>query len=321
MNRPALRVSDIIAGGRIEGVLLLTGGERRTDRNGNDYWQGTFKGIDQQTVVGRYFRPPPEAFDLAVGEPLLVGAGADTFRDQLNLKITSLQPVDDPNLRDEFVQASRHDRDSMVDDLKNFLDAIEDPQIGAIVAAVLARQEVAGGVRDWPAAKIRHHSYVGGLIEHALEMLELAQTLCDVYPGLRRDLVYAGCILHDLGKLVELAPQGAEFVYSAEGSLVGHIAIADRWVAEACAEAGAAPELTIQLRHLVLSHHGERANGAPVEPATAEAMALHLLDYLSSQMRSATDASDEAGLVADADGMSRKQDWRFKRYWFSKPGT
>ena len=319
----ALKVSEIQTGTRIEGVMLLGSSERRQDRNGNDYWQGELKGVDRQSIVARFFRPPESAFALEPGFPVEIRGMADTYRDQLNLKLESIAQVPDTVNVEEFSPTSTRDPQTMLQELDGYLDRLREssPAIGAVCAGVLAREEVAGGIAHWWAAQRRHHAFRGGLLEHVLEMLALADRLCDLYRELDRDLVYAGCILHDLGKLVELAPRGAEYGYSAAGSLVGHIAICDRWVAEACAEAMAGEELTMRLRHLVLSHHGEQAMGAVVEPATPEAMALHLLDYLSSQLRQAVDAVGELDSpgAANAEGMANRRDWRFQRFWYRGP--
>lgn len=320
----ALKVSEIQSGTRIDGVMLLSASERRQDRNGNDYWQGELKGADRQSVVARFFRPPESTFELEPGSVVEVRAQADTFRDQLNLKIESIAAVPDAAAIEDFSPSSARDPQAMFAELDAYLDRLREssPTIAAVCAGVLAREEVAGGITHWWAAQRRHHAFRGGLLEHILEMLALAETLCDLYRELDRDLVLAGCILHDLGKLVELAPRGAEYGYSAPGSLVGHIAICDSWVAEACAEASADEELTMRLRHLVLSHHGEQSMGAVVEPATPEAMALHLLDYLSSQLRQAVDAVEELGSpgAVNAEGMANRRDWRFQRFWYAGSG-
>ena len=320
----ALKVGEIQSGTRIDGVMLLSSSERRQDRNGNDYWQGELKGVDRQSVVARFFRPPESAFAIEPQSIVEVRGQADTFRDQLNLKLESIAAVPDAAAIEEFSPTSARDPQTMFAELNAYLEKLQEssPAIAAVCTSVLARGEVAGGITHWWAAQRRHHAFRGGLLEHILEMLALAETLCDLYQELDRDLVLAGCILHDLGKLVELAPRGPEYGYSAAGSLVGHIAICDRWVAEACAEADAGEELTMRLRHLVLSHHGEQAMGAVVEPATPEAMALHLLDYLSSQLRQAVDAVDELGSpgAVNAEGMANRRDWRFQRFWYRGEG-
>ena len=321
----ALKVSEIQSGTRIDGVMLLSTSERRQDKNGNDYWQGELKDVDQKRIVARFFRPPESVFELEPSVAVEIRGFADTFRDQLNLKLDSISAVLDTAVTDTFSPSSTRDPQEMFSQLNAYLDRLQksSPAIAAVCSSVLAREEVAGGISHWWAAQRRHHAFRGGLLEHVLEMLALADTLCDLYQELDRDLVLAGCILHDLGKLVELTPRGAEYTYSAAGSLVGHIAICDRWVAEACAEANAGEELTMRLRHLVLSHHGEQSMGAVVEPATPEAMALHLLDYLSSQLRQAMDAVgelDSPGAVTP-EGMANRRDWRFQRFWYGGPGA
>jgi len=124
----------------------------------------------------------------------------------------------------------------------------------------------------------------------------------------------AGCIVHDIGKIAELGV-GASFQYTAEGAMVGHIVLGDEMVARACRSVDCSPETTLRLRHMVLSHHGEKEWGSPVVPSTAEAMALHHLDQVSSQVRQAIDAVARGSKNIDDSGISA-WDRMWSRTWF-----
>ena len=137
-----------------------------------------------------------------------------------------------------------------------------------------------------PAANRIHHAFVGGLCEHTLSVLELGWRICDHYPELDRDLITAGCILHDLGKTREISAEEG-FSYTDEGELVGHLVLTCQLIHEkAAAIAGFPRELEWHLTHLVVAHHGRREYGSPREPATLEAQVLHALDELDTRVNS-----------------------------------
>lgn len=140
-------------------------------------------------------------------------------------------------------------------------------------------------LRTWPAAVTVHHSHPGGLLEHVLKVADVAGALARAY-DVDQDLVFAGAVLHDLGKVIELQP-GAEGLttYSREGNLVGHVVIGFAIVRDAAsAIPGFPPELRLRLEHLVVSHHGARQLGAPVEPMTEEAFILSAVDDLDAKL-------------------------------------
>jgi 3'-5' exoribonuclease len=152
-----------------------------------------------------------------------------------------------------------------------------------------------------------HHAYVGGLIEHTLNAMEVADAVVRFYPGLNRDLVLAGVFLHDIAKTWELRYETA-FGYTDGGQLVGHIVKSAMWVED---KARAAEEalgervprgLVDVLQHIILSHHGEHQFGSPRVPATPEAIAVHMIENMDAKLmmalsatRSGQDASRAAG--------------------------
>ena len=130
-----------------------------------------------------------------------------------------------------------------------------------------------------------HHDFVSGLATHVLGMLHMADALCKQYILLNRDLLIAGVILHDIGKLIELS--GAVVTdYTKEGKLLGHISIMQSKVEEKAKQLGYTGEEVLLLRHMILAHHGQYAYGSPVLPMIPEAEMLYLLDNMDARMQS-----------------------------------
>jgi 3'-5' exoribonuclease len=136
---------------------------------------------------------------------------------------------------------------------------------------------------EFPAATKNHHDFVSGLAFHVVSMLDLAKSICQLYPSLDKDLLYAGIILHDLGKVMELSGAIASS-YTVEGNLLGHISIMVNEIGKAADELGIKGEEVIVLQHLVLSHHGKAEWGSPKPPLIKEAEILHYIDNLDAKM-------------------------------------
>ena len=153
-------------------------------------------------------------------------------------------------------------------------------------------------LRVWPAAQQIHHAYRGGFLEHITKMAEVGRFLARAY-GANEDLVLAGVVLHDIGKLQELAYEGGAGSYTRDGNLVGHIALGMMMVPRGVQRHLRFPvELRSQIEHLIASHHGIREHGSPVEPKTIEAFILASIDELDAKLNQvrkaiAEDPSDE----------------------------
>jgi 3'-5' exoribonuclease len=139
-------------------------------------------------------------------------------------------------------------------------------------------------LREWPAAQVIHHAYRGGFLEHVVAMAEVGASVAKIY-GADADLVLAGVILHDIGKLQELSYDNGAISYTRDGNLVGHIGLGLLLVREAASGVAGFPlELRTHLEHLVLSHHGSREHGSPVEPKTVEAFIVAAVDELDARV-------------------------------------
>jgi 3'-5' exoribonuclease len=232
--------------------------------------------------VGR-FRDEFEA-----GEFVRVEARATTFQGQPQLAVTHIRRVNPPQDRlqgfreEDCVLSAPRSIDEMWTELKSHLQAVRDPHIRVLLNRIVADHEP--DLRDWPAAQNIHHAYRGGLLEHMLKMAETGRFLARSYNA-NEDLVLAGVVLHDIGKLQELHYEPGGSGYTRDGNLVGHIGLGLIMVREVINGISGFPtDLRAQVEHLVVSHHGTRDHGSPVEPRTIEAFILAMVDELDTRI-------------------------------------
>lgn len=184
----------------------------------------------------------------------------------------------------DYFPASKRDPAEMAAELSRVIGSIANPHLNALLHAVFDDPVIAQGFRAAPAAKVIHHAFLGGLLEHVLSMCRLAEMAANHYTYVDRDLLLTGVLLHDIGKIRELT-YNRSFGYSDEGQLIGHISIGLQIVHEKAREIPGFPEkLRLLVGHMVLSHHGQLDFGSPKVPVFPEALLLHLLDTLDSKM-------------------------------------
>ncbi|HEY6911862.1 MAG TPA: HD domain-containing protein [Myxococcales bacterium] len=176
--------------------------------------------------------------------------------------------------------------EAMFDEIRSLAAQAKNHQVRALLFSFLDDPALKPSFLRAPAAKSIHHAFAGGLCEHTLSVLQLGWRVCDHYPQLDRDLVTAGCILHDIGKAREISPEPG-FEYTDEGKLVGHLVLTCQLIREKAALIPDFPrELEFRLTHLVVAHHGRFEYGSPREPAMLEAMVVHALDELDTRVSS-----------------------------------
>jgi 3'-5' exoribonuclease len=175
--------------------------------------------------------------------------------------------------------------------LREILLGLTTPHLRALVEAFLMDDEFVRKFTAAPAGIKNHHAYVGGLLEHVVNLLEAAGRIAPLYPQIDRELLLVGVFLHDIGKIDELTYQKA-FAYSDEGQLIGHLVIGVEYLDSKAVEAEALTgepiphELLLRLKHMILSHHGSYEFGSPKLPMTLEAVALNMLDNLDAKIAS-----------------------------------
>ena len=207
------------------------------------------------------------------------------YNGRSQLTIHQLRKVADTEVdfRD-FFPASLRDPEVMWAELRSTVASIGNKHVRDLVDAFLDDPEIARRYLIAPAAKSIHHAFRSGLLEHVLSLCGLAKMLGKHYPMVDLDLLLAGCVLHDIGKIYELTYERGTG-YSAEGQLLGHISIAMRMMAE---KLRAFPDFPVELRnlleHMIVSHHGRLEFGSPKVPIFQEALLLHYLDDMDSKM-------------------------------------
>lgn len=215
-----------------------------------------------------------------------------SFQDRLQLKVQSVEAVTpDAAAWELLLAAAPRDRRTMQQELDSLLWSVEDRALRKLLRRLVGEGGSGALYRAHPAAQRNHHAYLGGLLEHSLSVAGICSALAEHYAQqgqpLDRDLLVAGALLHDIGKLVELRAPPASG-YTTEGRLLGHILVGLRMVREAAAAVPElAPERLLLLEHLIASHQGKPEWDSPREPQTLEALVLHYADDLDSKMNAA----------------------------------
>ena len=234
------------------------------------------------TIEGKYWNIPQE--DLNLFHPgMIIEIKGDvlSYKDQLQIKVFQARPATkEYDIRD-FVKSAPLTKDDMKEKIEDALHHIQNEQIRSLCHIVY--EEVEKDFYEYPAATKNHHDMVGGLAMHVYGMMNLASSICELYPLLDRDLLMAGVFLHDIGKLVELSgPIASE--YTMEGKLLGHISIMHAKVSELAKSISMDKETEVLLRHMILSHHGKNEYGSPVLPQIREAEIVYLIDNIDARI-------------------------------------
>jgi 3'-5' exoribonuclease len=233
-----------------------------------------------------------ERLDAMIAQDDVVGIRAriGSYQDKLQLTVTVMQPVEigDDDL-EVFLPASPRDRQQMGRELDALVATVTDlPLRTLLVRCVGKGTQLGRQFRIHPAAKRNHHAYLGGLLEHSLSVARAADRLCAHYreqgAELDRDLLVTAALLHDIGKVRELAARRS-FVYTDEGQLLGHILLGLQMVTDEAKQIpGLRPDRLLHLQHLIASHQGRLEWASPKVPMTLEALVLHTADELDAKM-------------------------------------
>lgn len=276
---------DYEEGEMVDCFALIKDASERQTKAGKPFLNLTF--ADESGEIGGMLwdSTPEDVKQFQPGAVVHVTGKRDSFRDkpQLNLDEVRLTKDDEPQDPAMFVPHAPESTNQLKDDLRPYILSIHNQDWQAVINYML--KEHLPNFFTSPAAKTNHHAYAGGLAFHTLSILRLAKAVGGLYNGIDRSLLYAGAILHDLGKTVELSGPVAT-QYTTVGTLIGHISIIDGEIVQACDALGIDSERgdMMLLRHVVLSHHGLMEYGSPVTPHLLEAEILHRLDELDASI-------------------------------------
>ncbi len=214
-----------------------------------------------------------------------VRARVKVYNGQKELTLEQIVPAAerDYDLAD-FLPHTKHDVEQLYTSLRAAITAMKNPWLKQLLASVADDPALVPKIKRAPAAMTMHHAFIGGLLEHIVSLIGLGRKVAEHYPELDADLLLAGIVLHDIGKIEELRYARA-IDYTTEGRLLGHIMIGVNLVREKIRAIPQFPApLAVLVEHLILSHHGSHEFGSPSLPQTREAVALHFLDDMDSKM-------------------------------------
>jgi len=217
-----------------------------------------------------------------------VQARVEIYRNkpQLSLQNLRLAKPEEIDLAD-FLAHTKEDVGKLYAQLLEYAGSITNPWLKKLPTGILSDPKIATRFKRAPAAKVMHHAYLGGLLEHVISLCGLAKQIAAHYPELDVDLLLTAAILHDVGKLDELCYERA-INYTVEGQLLGHIMMEFETVSKSMdAIEGFPPNLKTVVQHLLVSHHGQYEFGSPKLPMIREALAFHYMDDLDSKLAAA----------------------------------
>lgn len=273
------------AGTDVEDIFVLSAKNLAQKRDGNPYLQieladktGHIKGVVWDHIEEINAR-------VTTGDHVRAKGAISEYKGQLQFVVKQMRPCEpegfDPA---DFLPATARNVDRMLVSLQTRIDAMADDDYRRLLKAFFEDSDIVERIKQAPAAKKMHHAYLGGLLEHTLSMVLLADQIAGHYSGVDRDLLIAGAVLHDIGKIRELAYQSA-IDYTDEGRLVSHIVIAAELIDRKLATLGEfPPEKAVLIKHLVISHHGSRSLGSPEPPKTIEAVLLNYIDEMDAKV-------------------------------------
>lgn len=268
----------------VHSTFLVQAKERKIARSGSAYLDLELQD-STGTIRAKLWDCDRVTLDFEVDDVVQVVGEVEDYQGTLQIRVRKISRCapEEVDLLD-YLPRARRDPEQMYAALMDRLRKLPDGPARALLLATLEDPEIARKFKLAPAAMSYHHAYLGGLLEHVLSLVELGDLTCDHYPSLCRELVVAGLVLHDLGKIDELTCARG-FRYTTRGQLVGHIAIALEIVRAKMRDIPDFPvALQDQIEHILLSHHGKLEFGSPKEPMFPEALVVHYLDDMDSKL-------------------------------------
>jgi 3'-5' exoribonuclease len=291
------KVSEMTGQGFVHGVYSLVNPQIGTTRNGEPFLKCLLRDATGE-AIGRMWRFDAASMpDITSTGFVRIEGSQEMYQEKLQIKIGEIwshEPTSD-ELTD-LLPSTRKNIDEMFAEVTALIHSLEHPAAKALGAAYLDDAELMEDFRVAPAAMQIHHAWIGGLLEHTLQLMKLADGMLQNYPRLNRDIILIALFIHDLGKVEELRWDRG-FEYTREGNLIGHIARGAMWLEEKArvAEENLGESLPdgfiTVMQHIVLSHHGLLEHGAAKLPSTPEAIFVSQLDNLDAHTQTALDCA------------------------------
>ena len=292
---PRTFVRDLADGDSVDEVFLLADKQLRANRNAELYLLATLR--DRSGVIsGLMWNVTEERLQhISAGDVVHVKGKVQLYQGSLQMIVTRIELAPRGEFDVDDFRAQPHANvGPLLERLQELLASVSADSLRVLAECFLSDGELMEAVCGAPAGVRAHHAFQGGLIEHVVSMLNIADHLCGLYPQLNRDLLLLGVFLHDLGKVRELSWDPA-LAYTDEGQLLGHMNIAIEILNDKIQDARGRlggreleAEHVLRLKHMILSHHGALQHGSPRVPMTPEAIVLHHIDNLDAKLHEFT---------------------------------
>jgi 3'-5' exoribonuclease len=291
-------------GRAFDGYFLLLLKQTRSTKANKPYLN-LILGDKTGQIEGRIWDPtdPRISKDTEKGDIVKVRGSVSRFDERLQMKVEQMRKAAAGEVaKSDMLPATTYDVDALWRELMSFIDSFTEPNLKLLLTTLLSDPAISQAYREAPAARQLHHAWLGGLLEHVVSLLRLAERVAPSYPILHRDLLLTGVILHDIGKVRELAWDIC-FEYTVEGTLLGHIQMGTELVEKTIDSLpGFPPRLRTLVVHMILSHHGKLEFGSPKLPMIPEALVLNFVDDLDAKMQAMASEFDKCareGKAAD----------------------
>ncbi|MGL4345970.1 MAG: 3'-5' exoribonuclease YhaM family protein [Cellulosilyticaceae bacterium] len=278
-------ISELRADTPVKGNYLCKYKQVLKNKNGKEYY--SLKLQDHTGLVdSKIWAIHPGITQFNVDDVVYVEGDVISYQDNLQLNVNKIHPLKPGtyNLK-EFLPHTSKDMDVLQKQLMALIDGVAHPYIKQLLEAIFYEDNLYEKFLSHGAAKAVHHAYLGGLLEHTITVAQIGKYMSELYTGVNQDLVVAGCLLHDIGKLYELSAFPSND-YTDEGQLLGHLTMGAEKIHDTARAITDFPyEIELLLKHIVLSHHGEYEFGSPKRPKCIEAMIVHLADNADAKVK------------------------------------
>ena len=278
------QISDMKPQESIKGYYLCKFKQILKNKNGKDYC--TIRLQDRSgTIDGKIWSFHSCILPFEVDDIVEVEGETLLYQDNLQLNVNKIQKAEGGYDLKDFIPHTKKDVSQLEADLLDLIESVQEPYIKELLENIFLEEVTYEDFKMHSAGKSVHHGYLNGLLEHTVAVAKLGLSMAELYENANKDLVIAGCLLHDIGKLRELStfPRND---YTDEGQLIGHLVIGSEMIHDAAGKIEGFPaELEMLLKHIVIAHHGEYEYASPKRPKCIEAMIVHLADFSDSRLK------------------------------------